>query len=826
MPAACADLGLTCSCVGTDAQFKQDAAKNRRWLSQRIAGMGQLQSAPWRAAMSGRPPSSAVPRRLLAVAAVVYTTFVIYGSLVPLHFQALPWDVALARFAAIPFLHLAIGSRADWVANLLLFIPLTYLWMGLISAGGSRVGRVFATLLLIPTATALSMALEFTQIFFPARTVSQNDVMAETLGGLIGVGLWWLTGRRFVVWLQSWQRAQSRTELAERLAWTYLAGLVVYNVLPLDLTINPIDLFHKWREGRLNLLPFASLPAGAGAMTYELASDVLIWAPVALLLRLAGTRSVLQIWRLSVLMACALEAMQFFVYSRFSDVTDVLTAALGTALGLWVGTRVATRKAPTGGPLPSWRLWLPFGLALGWLAVILLVFWFPFDFRSDGAFIRDRLGFVFRVPFETYYIGSEFRAITEVLHKMLLFAPLGGLLAWGVLGSAWRWRGLLFVVAMLTLIATPMLVELGQVMLPNKVPDTVDGLFGWLGGFSGYGLVRRLLRARRRIPAGQDLTDQLHNDGAPQVLSVETGFFWQPLFVLGGATLACWGAAHSPQLPYNLRELLQPQSAWRSAVLLALVYYWFAAWPVWLARRRAPGLSRFAQLSFGLALYGALVFGLLNAAVPEESLHDMVGFPLLHWPGQWEVGLRWMVLAAVPGALLYLAAQTVRRWRGKHLGALHYWAALPVLLLGYWVIVAHAATDNLTELMAAPLPLAFAALCAWLYVLFLGAALLASPLPAGWQRSRWLAVALSLPIAAGFLYFGLAERIDKYGQQFAAIQFLLSTDRQHYAPIALCWQRYAIVHGLVLVALALVQMPWFRGGQDRRRLDPRRAINH
>ena len=759
--------------------------------------------------------SSAPPRRLLALAAVVYTTFVIYGSLVPLEFRALPWDTALARFAAMPVLPLAIGSRADWVANLLLFVPLTYLWMGTLSCGGSRAARVLATALLIPLATALSVAIEFTQMYFPPRTASQNDIMAETLGALVGVGWWWLTASRFVVWLQSWQRALSHTEMAERLAWAYLAGLVIYNILPLDLTINPVDLFHKWREGRLNLMPFARLPQGAGAAWYEVLSDAVIWSPLALLWRLAGTRSAWQIWRLSVLTAVGLEAIQIFVYSRFGDVTDVCTAAIGAALGLWVGGRVARRVAPASAP-PASADWLSFGLMLAWVAVVLVVFWFPFDFRTDGAFIKSRLGFVYRVPFETYYIGSEFRAITEVLHKVLFFAPLGGLLAWAVARVAWRWRSWLFAVAMLVLITLPAVVELGQVMLPEKVPDTVDALLGWLGGLMGYGLARRLLRTQWPLSHEPRMTHahRYHREKFREP-STAVGFFWQPLLVMGSVSVLFVAAAHIPQLPYNVRELLPPQTVWRSACLLALAYYWCAAWPLWLARRRAPGLSRPAQLMLGLALYGALLFGLLYGAVPEESLHDLVGFPLLHWPGQWEVGLRWTGLAAVPGALLYLAAQTVRRWRGTRLGALHYGSVLPVLLLGYRVIVVQAATDNLTELMAAPTPVAFAALCTWLYALFLGATLLASPLPARWRLTRWLGVVVSLPMAAAFLQLGLAGEIDKYGQQFAAIQFLLSTDRQHYASLAVCWQRYAVLHVLVMVAIAVVQGPWWRGTQDR-----------
>ncbi|MDP3221141.1 MAG: VanZ family protein, partial [Deltaproteobacteria bacterium] len=130
-------------------------------------------------------------RGLLWLGALAYTVFVIYGSLVPLDFRALPWGEAVSRFSAIPFLDLGIGSRADWMANLLLFIPLTFLWMGVLTAGSSTLRTRLVMLVLIPAAAALSVGIEFTQLFFPQRTVSQNDILAETLGGLIGVLVWW-----------------------------------------------------------------------------------------------------------------------------------------------------------------------------------------------------------------------------------------------------------------------------------------------------------------------------------------------------------------------------------------------------------------------------------------------------------------------------------------------------------------------------------------------------------------------------------------------------------------------------------------------------------
>ena len=75
-------------------------------------------------------PTPVDSRAPLALLALGYLCFVVYGSLVPLDYVPVPWDEAAERFRNIPFLQLGIGSRADWVANLLLFIPLTFFWLG------------------------------------------------------------------------------------------------------------------------------------------------------------------------------------------------------------------------------------------------------------------------------------------------------------------------------------------------------------------------------------------------------------------------------------------------------------------------------------------------------------------------------------------------------------------------------------------------------------------------------------------------------------------------------------------------------------------------
>ena len=103
---------------------------------------------------------------LLALAAT-YTLFVIYGSLVPLNYQHHSWQEAFEAFRNIRYLNLGIGSRADWVANILLFVPLAFLWLGTLWHSKNIVWRVVATLSVLLACSGLRLGIEFTQIFFP-----------------------------------------------------------------------------------------------------------------------------------------------------------------------------------------------------------------------------------------------------------------------------------------------------------------------------------------------------------------------------------------------------------------------------------------------------------------------------------------------------------------------------------------------------------------------------------------------------------------------------------------------------------------------------------
>jgi glycopeptide antibiotics resistance protein len=444
----------------------------------------------------------AVPSRsLLWWPTFGYSVFVIYGSLVPLQFHARPLREAWEYFERIPYLDLGIGSRADWVANILLFVPLAFLWHGVLWPNRGRIAKAVASGFVLLGCLALSVAIEFTQIFFPPRTVSLNDIVAETIGAVIGTVLWWWTGKHVIGWLAGWSKAYTPTGTTERFLYLYLFLLFGYSLLPLDLTISVVEIYHKWHEGKILLVPFSAVYETGAQRAYALLADIAIWIPAAFLWKLSSHHPARKIVLSVVACAAIIEFLQLFVYSRVTSTTDVLMAACGGAIGValarWLrpatGKEESSRSPAIGGD----HFVLPWMLALlGWACVLVVVFWYPFDFNTEWGFVHRRLAAFKRVPFETYYFGTEFRAVTEVFHKTGFFFPLGALLAVGAYRIRRRFAVpalLLHAVSALVIACAAAGIEVGQLFLPSKVADTTDWLLETLGGLIGYFCLQMLM---------------------------------------------------------------------------------------------------------------------------------------------------------------------------------------------------------------------------------------------------------------------------------------------------------------------------------------------
>ena len=120
-----------------------------------------------------RSPNRLASARLLTVVSTLYLLFVFYGSWVPLHFVRLPLTDALSQFTALPFLDPRIESATDWATNFLLLIPLSFLLAQRFLPDQSGFASAFTRIFLVALGIGVAFSLEFSQLYFPPRTVSQ-----------------------------------------------------------------------------------------------------------------------------------------------------------------------------------------------------------------------------------------------------------------------------------------------------------------------------------------------------------------------------------------------------------------------------------------------------------------------------------------------------------------------------------------------------------------------------------------------------------------------------------------------------------------------------
>ena len=401
--------------------------------------------------------------------AVGFLAFATYGSLVPLDFRPLGFAEAVDRYRAAWQVPIRVESRSDWLSNVLLFVPLGFLIAGRLAVDRPRWWSWSAALVAVPAASAtLSAAIEFAQVYFPTRTVSARDVVAETIGGAIGGALWLAFGPRVTGLSRS--RSAGRGGRAAWLLPAYLLALLLSRAMPLDLTVSPGELYHKYKEGMVALVPFAALATGSAGAVVRIADEAASFLGLGMLLALADRpkpRSPRAVLAAGLILAASIEAGQLFVASRRSDATDLVVGPLAL-LGGWAATRAILEGAD---PKRAGRARLVFGAA--WLTMVACSSWSPFDFGGDSSAWLAKAAAIAPLPFADYYRGSVWGAADQVFRKATLFFPVGVVARGGAVGT-------LLIAATLAIGS-----EAGQLALPAREPSPTDVLVEVGGAWAG-----------------------------------------------------------------------------------------------------------------------------------------------------------------------------------------------------------------------------------------------------------------------------------------------------------------------------------------------------
>jgi hypothetical protein len=174
--------------------------------------------------------------------ATVYALAIAYSSLVvgPIGFHFVPLDpeIAWQIFKATPCVATGSDQRPDWMANLLMLVPLGWLATGAFWPRRDGLRWLTAGAALC-SCLILVLAIKYLQLFFPPRTVTLNYIQAQSLGSLLGVGLFWLTYDRRLAWRQGLSGGGRRPLLIG--CWIYVAALLFFFLFPFDFALSAED---------------------------------------------------------------------------------------------------------------------------------------------------------------------------------------------------------------------------------------------------------------------------------------------------------------------------------------------------------------------------------------------------------------------------------------------------------------------------------------------------------------------------------------------------------------------------------------------------------
>ncbi|BBL33981.1 hypothetical protein Nstercoris_00209 [Nitrosomonas stercoris] len=744
---------------------------------------------------------------------LLWAAFIIYGSWVPLNFQ--PSDPAeiwntLWQWSAWDSLR---EQRIDTAVNVLLTVPLGFglalLWINS-QARTHVLAGIFVRVAIVLLVLALSVLAEYGQGFIPGRSESLGDVLAQTAGTIFGLILHARFGNQARVWLIKVGTAVDTQSRVTHSLHGYLVALLLFAVMPLDLTLDIGELYHKWQDGRVILLPFSDMRGTTPEIIYELVTDVLLWVPVGALWRLnEPLRTPGAIALRAALLALAIECIQLLVLSRLSDTTDVILAIVGAFLGALIVPYL--QQVAASGQDALQRIW-KIGL-LVWLAVVVMIYSFPFDMQwPQQGWLALEEAFT-RVPFITYFRRHEFGALNEILRKLLVFLP-GGLLIRLWLTSAAKTPSR---VALVWLALLAFLLEAGQVLLPERVAELTDALLATLGAILGWRLAGWLTKVNYTLPAEaatvvNDMSLHAQRNNQSTYRTGSSSWWWHGVSI-AGLMAALWLFARVPDVPYNVIKLMPMSPAGLMAALgLALVIWWIAVLPVaFISMSQVMAMA----LPLWLLLHGIITFAVLRTTVALPMLHKVIGSPILAWPSFAEDLVRYLALHSALLLPLCGGAALVKAVRKTTaLAGLLYWFFLVALVAWplHWVIVEQAATDNLTELMRDNG--SFGA-SSWLALSIMAIGITAGALASLlFEHRHWRGLLIWIGVSAAItpvaLLMGLESTIVKYDQVFSAPQFILSSSREAYADGPELALRYSLAWLAAVGTLTWLQIPWWR----------------
>jgi glycopeptide antibiotics resistance protein len=404
---------------------------------------------------------------------VLWGLFVFYGTLLPFEFSA-SGELITRKLKGLWERPIR-GSWADVQANVLFFMP----WGFLLALWLARRGFGFIASVAIAMCTGafLSCTVELLQLFAPSRHTSVVDLVTNSFGATVGALLGWPWIR--LVWPVASIRLRQLISARPLLTCALVTCVVFFcaGLSPFRFKPGMRDVRHALRAA--GLVPFKLPPEGRvrSAKPFNWAAELLTWTLAGGLLALAARESRQSFapavaWAVAVAfgLSSAIEAVQLAIPGRDVDVSSVVIAVLGSLAGAIVVERTESQDP---------RRLVSAAIVL-WALAVILALWNPPRFTRTAPTYMQTAMFV---PFWSYFHTRSLDDLADVISQVLIFMPLGALLAARTHRQSFVW-------ALILGFCFGLVLEIGQAFIPDRSADISDAISAGLGAVAGWALWR------------------------------------------------------------------------------------------------------------------------------------------------------------------------------------------------------------------------------------------------------------------------------------------------------------------------------------------------
>lgn len=398
----------------------------------------------------------------------LFLIIVVYASLIPFQVRPVAFSEALIRFKAIPYLNLGMQSRADWIANILLFIPLGFFLLAALdekSLSSPRRGLLCSIVWIF--CCLVAVFIECLQVYFPPRTVSLNDIYAEIVGSLIGIVVWVSCkrlGRRL------WAAISSGGNYAiNAILIIYCVIFISYSLFPFDFLLSFKEISWKVSNGSWGLFLSEINRQNSLRTVISLILEAFSVVPLGILflrIRLHGKPELASAIINGAVLGAVLEILQFFLVSGNSQGVSVILKIIGFSGGVFYQELLQFIRDKIKSEMKNK---IVFFLIFPYLiTAFYLNGWFTHQWLVYEKAL-DKLSYAMAIPFYYHYFSSETGALQSIILHSLLYAPIG--IAAYVLTNENKNRLIAQTIAIFFTIIISLIMEIGKLFILDMKPD-------------------------------------------------------------------------------------------------------------------------------------------------------------------------------------------------------------------------------------------------------------------------------------------------------------------------------------------------------------------